>query len=45
MGSGQAGGRAEAELLTKEVERLRQLVNEGIWMLKLVGADNEARRL
>lgn len=40
-----SGLRSEAELLTREIDRLRQLVNTGIRMLKESGADTEARRL
>lgn len=40
-----AGLKGEAELLTKEIERLRGIVSQGIWMLKQAGADSEARRL
>lgn len=40
-----AGLRGEAELLTKEIERLRGIVSQSIWTLKQTGAESEARRL
>lgn len=40
-----AGLKGEAELLTKEIERLRGVVSQSIWTLKQAGAESEARRL
>lgn len=40
-----AGLRSEAELLTKEVERLRRVVEIGVQLLKESGAESEAKRL
>jgi len=40
-----AGLKGEAELLTREIDRLRTILVQTIWTLKRNGADNEARRL
>jgi hypothetical protein len=40
-----AGFQGEAELLTREIERLRGILIQTAWTLKRNGDDNEARRL
>lgn len=40
-----AGLQGEAELLTREIDRLRGILVQTIWTLKPNGADSEARRL
>lgn len=40
-----AGFQGEAELLTREIERLRGILIQTVWTLKRNGADSEARRL
>ena len=40
-----AGFKSEAELLTREIDRLRGILVQTIWTLKQNGADTEARRL
>jgi hypothetical protein len=40
-----AGLQGEAQLLTREIDRLRGIVSQAIWMPKEAGADSAARRL
>lgn len=40
-----AGLKSEAELLMREIDRLRGIVNQAIWILKQSGDDSAARRL
>jgi hypothetical protein len=40
-----AGLKSEAELLTREIDRLRGIMVQTIWTLKQAGAESEARRL
>lgn len=40
-----AGLQSEAELLTREIDRLRGIVSQAIWTLKEAGQDSRARRL
>ncbi len=40
-----AGLQSEAELLTREIDRLRGIMVQAIWTLKQNGAEYEARRL
>lgn len=40
-----AGFKSEAELLTREIERLRGILIQTAWTLKQNGAENEARKL
>jgi hypothetical protein len=40
-----AGFQGEAELLTREIDRLRKILIQTAWTLKRNGDDNEARRL
>lgn len=40
-----AGLKSEAELLTREIDRLRGILIQAVWTLKQSGAESEARRL
>jgi hypothetical protein len=40
-----AGFQGKADLLTREIERLRKILIQTVWTLRQNGADNEARRL